>query len=55
MINPWSAFYVGYNSNSRNFDIIEDEETGERELIATNDLRQDGEQFFVKFSYMWQY
>lgn len=55
VINPWSAFYVGYNSNSRNFDIIEDEETGERELIATNDLRQDGEQFFVKFSYMWQY
>lgn len=55
VINPWSAFFVGYNSNSRNFDIIEDEETGSRELVLTNDLRQDGEQFFVKFSYMWQY
>ena len=55
VLNPWSAFFVGYNSNSRNFDIFEDEETGNREVVFSNDLRQDGEQFFVKFSYMWQY
>ncbi len=52
VINPWSAFYVGYNSNSSNFDIVESE--GERELILTNDLRNDGDQLFVKFSYMFQ-
>lgn len=52
VINPWSAFYVGYNSNQSNFDIIEVE--GERELVVTNDLRRDGNQFFVKFSYLFQ-
>jgi len=52
VINPWSAFYVGYNTNQSNFDIVEME--GERELIVANDLRRDGEQFFVKFSYLFQ-
>lgn len=52
VINPWSAFYVGYNSNSSNFDIVEME--GERELVMTNDLRRDGDQLFVKFSYLFQ-
>ena len=53
VINPWSALYVGYNSNSSNFDII-DTEDGDTELIVTNDLRRDGEQIFVKFSYLLQ-
>ncbi len=52
VINPWSAFYVGYNSNQSNFDIVEME--GQRELIVANDLRRDGDQFFVKFSYLFQ-
>jgi len=52
VINPWSAFFVGYNSNSSNFDIVEME--GERELVVSNDLRRDGDQFFVKFSYLFQ-
>ncbi|MDP6097133.1 MAG: DUF5916 domain-containing protein [Gammaproteobacteria bacterium] len=52
VINPWSAFYVGYNSNQSNFDIVEVE--GEREVIASSDLRRDGDQLFVKFSYLFQ-
>ena len=52
VINPWSAFYLGYNSNQTNFDIIESE--GERELIISNDLRKDGDQIFMKFSYLFQ-
>ena len=52
VINPWSAFYVGYNSNSSNFEIVEYE--GERELVNATDLRRDGDQFFVKFSYLFQ-
>lgn len=52
VINPWSAFYVGYNSNSSNFDIIDGEDGPE--LITTDDLKKDGDQFFVKFSYMFQ-
>lgn len=52
VINPWSAFYVGYNSNRSNFDIVDVE--GERELVVANDLREDGDQIFVKFSYLFQ-
>ena len=52
VINPWSAFYVGYNSNSSNFEIVDFE--GERELVSTTDLRRDGDQLFVKFSYLFQ-
>lgn len=52
VINPWSAFYVGYNSNSSNFEIVDFE--GERELVNATDLRRDGDQLFVKFSYLFQ-
>ena len=52
MINPWSALYVGYNTNQSNFEIIEVED--EREVVVTNDLNRDGDQIFVKFSYMFQ-
>ncbi len=52
VINPWSALYVGYNTNQSNFDIIEVED--EREVVVTNDLKRDGDQIFVKFSYMFQ-
>ncbi len=52
VINPWSALYIGYNTNQSNFDIVEME--GERELVISNDLRRDGDQVFVKFSYLFQ-
>ena len=52
VINPWSALYVGFNSNSSNFDLIDTEDG--TELVRTDDLRRDGEQFFVKFSYLLQ-
>ena len=52
VINPWSAFFIGYNSNQSNFDIVEME--GERELVVANDLKVDGDQIFMKFSYLFQ-
>ncbi len=52
VINPWSSLYVGYNSNSSNFDLVET--TDGTEIVRTDGLRQDGEQFFVKFSYLLQ-
>ena len=52
VINPWSALYVGYNTNSSNFELIDTEDG--TELIRTNDLRRDGKQLFVKFSYLLQ-
>jgi hypothetical protein len=52
VINPWSALYIGFNSNASNFDLI-DTANG-TEMIRTSDLRRDGEQYFVKFSYLLQ-
>ena len=52
VLNPWSALYFGYNSNQSNFDIIDTEDG--RELIVADHLRRDGDQIFVKFSYMFQ-
>ena len=52
VLNPWSALYVGYNSNSSNFDLV-DTEFG-TELVTTTHLRRDGKQYFVKFSYLFQ-
>ena len=52
VINPWSALYVGFNTNSSNFELIDGEDG--TELIRTNDLRRDGEQLFIKFSYLLQ-
>jgi len=52
VLNPWSALYVGYNTNSSNFQLIDTEEG--TEFVRTDDLARDGEQFFVKFSYMLQ-
>ena len=52
VIIPWSTLYVGYNSNSSNFEMV-DTEFG-TELVTMNDLKKDGEQFFVKFSYLLQ-
>ena len=52
VINPWSALYFGYNSNSSNFQLI-DTENG-KEVIRTTDLDRDGEQLFLKFSYLLQ-
>lgn len=46
--NPWRALYVGYTSETRDF----------QEIDPTTDLlehlRDEGEQFFVKFSYLFQ-
>jgi hypothetical protein len=58
VLNPWSALYVGYNTNRSNFQIVElDTPNGSgqmRELVPTDDLARDGSQLFVKFSYLLQ-
>ena len=52
VINPWSALYAGYNTNSSNFALV-DTEMG-TELVRTHELYRDGEQVFLKFSYLLQ-
>ena len=52
VINPWSALYAGYNTNSSNFALV-DTEMG-TEMVRTHHLDRDGEQVFLKFSYLLQ-
>jgi hypothetical protein len=52
VINPWSSLYFGYNTNSSNFELV-DMGSG-TEIVRTDDLRRDGDQLFVKFSYLLQ-
>lgn len=52
VINPLSAFYVGYNTNQRNFEIIDTPDG--REMVLSDNLTKDGQQIFVKLSYLFQ-
>ncbi|MDJ0842038.1 MAG: DUF5916 domain-containing protein [Acidobacteriota bacterium] len=51
LVNPWTSLYVGYNSNWRNVQIIDDE-FGRRVIRTDSDLEKDAHQFFLKFSYL---
>ena len=46
--NPWTALYVGYTSSTREF-----QEPDPVDPIFL-DLKDEGRQFFVKFSYLFQ-
>ncbi len=50
-MNPWTALYVGYNSDQQNINLLPTL-TG-RQLVRTNQFMNDGRQFFVKFSYFF--
>ncbi|HXK60344.1 MAG TPA: DUF5916 domain-containing protein [Acidobacteriota bacterium] len=53
LLNPWTALYVGYNSNFRNVALVPFQ-TG-RGLVTSDDFLHDSRQVFVKFSYLFQY
>ncbi len=51
VVNPWTALYVGYNSDQQNINLIPTS-TGQQ-IIRNNRFLNDGRQFFVKFSYFF--
>jgi len=53
LVNPWTALYVGYNSNFLNRDLLLDP-LGNQLVNTGTDLNKDAEQVFVKFSYLFQ-
>ncbi len=53
LINPWTALHVGYNGNRQNL-TIRPTAIGS-EVIRTDDMMQDARQFFIKFSYLFQF
>jgi hypothetical protein len=52
VLNPYSALYVGFNNNESNWQLVETDQ-GPR-VLPTDELARDGQQVFVKFSYLLQ-
>ncbi|RMF59587.1 MAG: hypothetical protein D6743_16070, partial [Calditrichaeota bacterium] len=53
LVNPWTALYVGVNSNYQNLALVSRD--GRPELRRTdNDFLNDGRQFFIKYSYLFR-
>jgi hypothetical protein len=52
VLNPWSALYVGFNNNESNLQLVDTPQG--TQLVRTEDLARDGQQLFVKFSYLLQ-
>jgi hypothetical protein len=52
VLNPYSALYVGFNNNESNLQLVDTPQG--TQLMRTEDLARDGQQLFVKFSYLWQ-
>jgi hypothetical protein len=50
LINPWTAFYLGYNGNAQN--IVLQETNGVRSLRRADALALDGWQVFAKWSHL---
>jgi hypothetical protein len=50
LVNPWTALYIGYNSNLQNADLLTS--GTETHLVRTPGFLNDARQFFVKFSYL---
>ena len=51
LVNPWTAFYLGYNSNYRNLDGFP-ESAFRRRLTGAGNLERDARQLFFKVSYL---
>lgn len=49
LVNPWTAFYAGYNGNHQNIVLQEDL------VVRGDDWLNDANQFFLKFSYLFQF
>ncbi|NKB87221.1 MAG: hypothetical protein GKS06_03235 [Acidobacteria bacterium] len=54
LVNPWTALYVGYNSNSQNLELIEGA-TGNLLRRTKGRFLNDANQLFVKLSYLFSY
>jgi len=54
LVNPWTALYIGYNTNAQNIDLLPTFPGAE---IIHNRRRfiNDAHQFFIKFSYLFRF
>ena len=54
LVNPWTAFYVGYNGNAQNVDLL-DTPNGRRLIRPRGAFVNDAWQIFIKFSYLFRF
>jgi hypothetical protein len=50
-VNPWTAVYLGYNTNRQNLAL--EEHDNMRRIVRTDDLEKDSEQLLLKVSYLF--
>lgn len=53
LVNPWTALHAGYNGNLQNIALLPTEFG--RRIVRADDMYHDARQFFVKFSYLFQF
>ena len=53
LLNPFTALYIGYNRNMDNLELLR--YSPYNQLLRTQGLLPDGHQFFVKFSYLFNF
>jgi len=53
MLNPWTALYLGYNSNLQNIAIVPT--SSGTEIVRTSRFINDARGAFVKFSYLFRF
>ena len=53
LVNPWTALYVGYNSNQNDRRLMPTDDGSE--LVPSDRLGPDSWQFFVKASYLFRF
>lgn len=53
-VNPWTALYVGLNGNAQNLELV-DTASGTDAVRARGEWLEDSRQFFVKYSYLFQF
>lgn len=54
LVNPWTALFVGVNSNYQNLDLISTRR-GLNVVRTQNDFLNDARQVFVKYSYLFRF
>ena len=54
LVNPWTALYVGYNSNQQNLELLT-AATGNVLRRTDGRFLNDANQLFVKLSYLFSY
>lgn len=54
LLNPWTALYVGFNTNAQNLQLA-DTFSGTEIIQPSRHFTNDARQFFVKFSYLFRF